>query len=344
MAPGTHIGAAHPVQIGGLPIPSPESPDLAAKDQRNQKDAGGEQSEQSKSGSPMADKTVNDTEAWARSLAELRGRNADWAALAVTESRSIIAREAVEQRVVDLMADDLPDLLRQLHGREVVTTAGTVRLEVANVTSRAVEMWWGERLLGVLANPNVALLLLMFGFYGILFEFYSPGWGVIGTLGVLSLILGFFGLSVLPVNYAGLALVVLALALFAAEAYVSSFGVLTLGGAACLLLGSLMLVDSPAGFMRVSLGVAAPVAIATSLIAFFLVGSVVRAQRSPVHTGSESLIGQQAVARGEFAKENGQYHGTVFIHGENWHAVSASPRRDGETAEVKGRDGLTLNV
>jgi membrane-bound serine protease (ClpP class) len=182
------------------------------------------------------------------------------------------------------------------------------------------------------------------GFYGILFEIYSPGWGVGGTLGVICLLLGFFALSVLPTNYAGLALITLALALFVAEAYVASFGVLTLGGIVCLILGGLMLVDSPSGFMRVSWSVILPVAIATASITVFLVSRIAKAHLAPVQTGGESLCGKRVAATESFADAGGEYHGTIVVHGEYWQAVSLVPVLAGQPVEITDLRGLTLVV
>ena len=204
MAPGTRIGAAHPVEMGGLPItpPNPTQQPSEKEDEGAPKTV--------PAASPMEEKIVNDTKAWARGLAKLRNRNAEWAERAVEKSESIIASEAVEQQVVDLIAADLASLLKQIDGREITLQAGTahehtVQLRTTDAEIVTVEQWWGEKLLGVISNPNVALLLMMFGVYGILHELFSPGWGISGTLGVISLVLAFFGLSVLPINYAGLA-------------------------------------------------------------------------------------------------------------------------------------------
>jgi len=292
----------------------------------------------------MEAKIVNDTVAWARSLAELRGRNADWAERAVRESVSITGTEAVEQGVVDLLAEDLDDLLAQLEGREVVLPQGPVELHTTGATVRTLDMWWGERLLGAISNPNIAFLLLMLGFYGILFELYTPGWGVSGTLGVVCLILAFFGLAVLPISYVGLILIVVALALFVAEAFVTSYGLLALAGVGCMVLGGVMLVDSPFGFMRVSLGVVIPIAAATGLITVFLVANVLRAHRGRVQTGGESLVGAEAVAQDDFARAEGRYSGTVLAHGELWQAISGAPISAGQRLEILDRQGLTLVV
>jgi membrane-bound serine protease (ClpP class) len=292
----------------------------------------------------MEEKVLNDTVAWARSLAELRGRNAEWAERTVKESLSVAASEAVKDGAVDLVADNLDDLLIKLDGRPVTLPQGTVKLRTAGAEVRPVEMWWGDRILGVLSNPNVAFLLMIFGFYGILFELYTPGWGVAGTVGVICLVLAFFALAVLPINYVGLALIALALALFVAEVFITSFGFLTLGGVVCLVLGGLMLVESPAGFQRISLGVLIPVALATGGITFFLVGSIVKAHRGRVQTGSETLLGGEAHAAADFTPDGKGYTGMVRIHGELWKATSTSPVRANQVLKVLQRDGLTLTV
>lgn len=333
MAPGTNIGAAHPVQIGGLPGSPPPRPE-------EKKDDG----TAAPAKSPVDEKIVNDTVAWARSLAELRGRNAEWAARAVKDSVSASASEAVREKAVDLLADDLDDLLAKITGREVTVPSGTVRLSTANAQIRTIEMWWGERVLAVLSNPNVAFLLLIFGFYGILFELYTPGWGVAGTLGVICLVLAFLGLAVLPINYVGLVLIAVALALFVAEVFVTSYGALTLGGVVCLVLGGMTLVDSPTGFVGISLKVLIPVAVATAGITFFLVGSIVKAHRGRVQTGGEALIGAEAVATENFVPDDTQHSGMVRAHGELWKARSPVPVTAGQLLEIQERQGLTLIV
>jgi membrane-bound serine protease (ClpP class) len=326
MAPGTHIGAAHPVPIGGLPT-SPNGGDEAKR-------------------SPMEDKMVNDTRAWARTLAQLRGRNGDWAERAVSESLTLTGLEAQDRGVVDLVADDPQALLAAIDGRVVELGDGsrrTLRTEHAEIVP--VPMWWGDRLLSVLANPNIAFLLVIFGFYGLLFELYTPGVGVSGVAGAVCLVLGLAGLAVLPVTYAGGALLLVGLGLLVAEGFVVSYGALTAAGAACLFFGGLMLIDSPPGFMRVSLGVALPVAVATSLIAVFLVGSVVRAQRgAKARTGTEAMIGEVGTAATDFVAADDGFRGTIFVHGEHWAAHCDEPASSGSALEVASRHGLTLDV
>jgi membrane-bound serine protease (ClpP class) len=340
MASGTHIGAAHPIQLG-MPTELPGSRELQGDDDE-------ESSETPSPASVSEQKILNDTVARARAIAEYRGRNAEWAAAAVAENRVDIAKDALAEGVVDLIAADVKTLLEQIDGRTItVKRAGiehTVQLQTKIAQIRTLEMWWGEKLLAVISNPNVAMLLLMFGVYGIMYELYSPGWGVSGTLGVVSLVLAFFGLSVLPINYAGLALVAVALALFAAEAFVTSYGALTLGGIACLILGGTMLVDTPHEFLQVSQSVLIPIAVATGLIVAFLLSSVVKSQRSRVQTGAEGMIGLHGTASEKFSQHNSHYEGQVAVRGEIWRATSSQPITSGQEIEVQDRHGLTLVV
>jgi membrane-bound serine protease (ClpP class) len=345
MAPGTTIGAAHPVPVGGVPgFPSPETP-KAAPSKPAPRDTADPPAPrpQGPAPDPMEQKIMNDTVAWARALAQFRGRNEEWMAKAVTESVSVTAAEALRERVVDLLADDFDSLLRAIDGREVLVgqTRTQVRTAGASVVTR--EMWWGEQLLAALANPTLAFLLLIFGIYGVIFELYSPGWGVPGTVGIICLALGFFSLAILPLNYVGLALLLIGLGLLAAEVFVTSYGLLTAGGVLCVVLGALLLVDSPAGFLRVSLWVLVPVAAAISAITAFLVGRAVRAQRLPPAAGGPPAAGS-AIAAEDFVAAGNAYQGFVRTHGELWKAVSATPVSAGQTVNLTGRQGLTLHV
>ena len=321
MAPGTHIGAAHPVQLGGTSM---------------QVDTTGR--------GVMEEKVVNDARAWARALADLRGRNSDWAELAVSESRSITSDSAAHLNVVDLVARDVDELLEKIDGRAISLENETVTLRTAGARLVPIDPWWGERLLGMISNPNVAFILLMLGFYGLLFEFYSPGWGVSGTVGALCLLLAFSGLAVLPINFVGLLLILVALGLFVAEAFIPSFGALTIGGVISLVLGGIMLVDSPTGVLAVSKTVVFPVAIATGLITVFLMTRIVKTHRQPVHTGSESMIGAPAVVIEDFVPSDKGYSGPVRTHGELWTGVSENPLRQGDSARIVAREGLRLFV
>lgn len=340
MAPATHIGAAHPIQIG-MPSQIPGSGQSPGDEED-------ESSERLPTASISEQKILNDTVARSRAIAEYRNRNAEWAAAAVAENRVDIAKDALAESVVDIIAKDVKDLLKQIDGRSVTVKRGgieqTVQLQTNNATIRTIEMWWGEKLLAVISNPNIAILLMMFGVYGILYELYSPGWGISGTLGVVSLVLAFFGLSVLPINYAGLALVAVALALFAAEAFVASYGALTIGGIVCLILGGTMLVDTPHEFLRVSQSVLIPIAVATGLITAFLLSSVVKSQRSRVQTGAEGMIGLHGTASDKFLQQNDHFEGQILVRGEIWRARSSQPISNAQEVEVEDQHGLTLLV
>ncbi len=329
MAPGTHIGAAHPVQVGGVPGSPP---------------GGQEDTTVQRGRAVMEEKVLNDAVAWVRSLADMRGRNADMAESMVTESRTLVAVDAVKEGIVDLIAENFTELLEKIDGRTVELPRGSQTLETAAARVEMLEMWWGEKLLGILANPNIAIILIILGFYGVLFELYSPGWGVPGTVGIACLLMGFFGLAVLPINIVGLALILLALALFVAEAFVTSFGALTIGGVACLIIGGLMLINEPLGVVRVSLKVLLPVAIATGAITFFLLTRIVKAFKAPVTTGSEGLIGTMAVADDNFIPDGKEFAGYVRTHGELWRARAEVAARRGDKLRIKNVDGLTLAV
>ena len=331
MAPATHIGAAHPVNIGGGGMPGQAPP------QDSQQDSEPAQS-------PMEDKVLNDAIAWVRSLAELRGRNPDWGEAAVRDSESIPATEAIELNVIDILASDIDDLLTQTDGLEVEIGGETRILNTADAEIEEFAMWWGERILSIVSDPNLAFLLLMLGFYGLFFELYTPGWGIPGTLGAICLILAFFGLAVLPINYAGLLLIFLAIGLFVAEAFITSFGVLTLGGTVCLILGGIMLIDSPLPMMRVSLAVLVPVAAGTGVVAFFLAGRAFSSFKLKVQTGTEAMVGEIGFADNDFEDSGSGFRGRIRVHGELWRAVSSQPVAEGDSLAVERVDGLTLLV
>ncbi len=322
MAPGTYIGAAHPVMLGGS---APAEPDTGTVD-------------------PLSEKILNDAIAWARALARLRGRNAAWAARAVRESQTLTAEEAHTLGVIDILAPDVQALLDTLNGRTPSLNGHPVTLRTHGASLHVVEPWWGERLLAALADPNVAFLLLILGFYGLLFEFYTPGWGIPGTLGAIALMLGFYGLSILPINYVGLALLLLGLILLVAEAVVPGFGLLTLGGIVAIILGGLMLVESPMGFPGLSPTLLIPVALASGIISLFLIHHVWKAQRQPSHMGDADIIGVRARAGEDFTREGSLYRGYVFVHGEWWKAVSPQPIHRNQMVCILARHDLTLHV
>ena len=350
MAPSTNIGAAHPVTVGDQPGRQDKDEEglrellrQLLREREGQKP--GEEkteSQQNKSGTdkePMEEKILNDTVAWVTSIAEKRGRNAEWAVKAVTESASITADEALSEGVIDLIAKDVDDLLAQINGRVVTLPNGDKTLQTASVTLIDRPMSGRQNLLSVLINPNIAYILMMIGFYGLLFEVTHPGAWFPGIAGVISLILAFYAFNTIPTNFAGLALIIVALALFIAEAFVPSFGLLTVGGVVSMLLGSIFLIDSPFELMQVSYAVIFPVVAATAFIAVFLVTLAVRSQRTRTSTGLESMVGQIAVAKTDI-----QPQGKVFIVGELWNATSDEPITAGDEVEIISGEGMLLKV
>lgn len=310
MAPGTNIGAAHPVGIGG-----------------------------GKMDETMLKKVENDAAAYAKSLAEQKGRNVEWAVKAVRESESVSAQKALELNIIDLLAPSLPDLIKQLDGREVETVWGTKKLALAGVPVETWKMGWRYRLLDTLSNPNIAYILMMLGFYGLFFELSNPGVIFPGVFGAICLILAFFALQTLPVNYAGVLLILLAIGLFVAEVKVTSYGVLTLGGVVAMTLGSVMLFESPEPYLRLSWFVILPMVATTTGFFVFALSFALRAQMRKPSTGQEGMIG----LRGEVTTAINP-RGKVFVHGEYWNAESKDDLDVGETVEVVDVNEMILEV
>jgi membrane-bound serine protease (ClpP class) len=313
MAPATNIGAAHPVAVGG-----------------------GQMDKES------AKKIENDAAAFARTIAIERGRNADWAEKAVRASVSATEREAVKLGIVDLVAGSLPDLLARVDGRQVKISGGPVTLQTRNATVKPIEVGIRDRFLGLITDPNIAYVLLMLGMLGLFFELANPGVILPGIIGGISLILAFFAFQSLPINYAGLLLILFGIVLFIAEIKIVSHGVLTIGGVVAVLLGSLMLINTPEMPLAVSWKVIIPTVAATSGIFVFAIGAGLRAQRQKPVTGPEGLVGQIGVVRVAIPAEG---EGLVFLRGEIWKAVSdGEPIPEGTRVRVVGVDGLTLHV
>lgn len=332
MAPGTNVGAATPVQLGAPTAPSPPDPgDRQGDDKGNSSPA--------KSGGASEAKVLNDAIAYIRSLAEMRGRNADWAEAAVRDAASLSAKSALEQKVIDIVARDDGDLLAQLDGRVVALGNGQVRLQTAGLGLTEVLPDWRTRLLSAITNPNIALILMMIGAYGLLFEFMNPGALYPGTIGAISLLLGFYALSVLPVNYAGLALIVLGLALMGAEAFSPSFGILGIGGMIAFVLGATIMFDTDVPQFRVALPVLAAVAVASLGATLLTMRVALRSRRSSVATGREEMIG----ATGRVLDWQGT-GGHVRVHGERWNALAASELHAGQEVRIIRLRGLTVEV
>ncbi|MGJ3257191.1 MAG: NfeD family protein [Alcanivorax sp.] len=335
MAPATNLGAATPVQIGGGGgLPSPSSPDS---------DDSGENSEQTTSSSDSASalrrKQVNDAVAYIRGLAELRDRNADWAEKAVREAVSLSSSAALEQGVIDLKATDLADLLTQLDGRELSWDGQSVTLAVANAQQHLVEKDWRTDFLAIITDPSIAYLMLLVGIYGLVLEFSNPGMGVPGVLGAICLLLALYALQMLPVSYVGLGLVLLGTVLVALEAVSPSFGVLGIGGVIAFVIGSIMLMDTELPAFRIAMPVIAAVGVGSLLLVGLFVRLAVKAHEGPPVTGADTLVGETAVALGDFEND-----GQVRVLGEIWHAHSQQPVQQGQSLQVISRSDLVLDV
>jgi len=311
MAPGTNIGAAHPVALGF--------------------GGGGDKT--------MLTKVENDAAAYVRGIAKKRGRNEEWVERAVRKSESITAEEAASNKVIDFIAVDVPDLMEKADGREILVNDQKKILRTAGARVHEKKMGTRQRVLAALSDPNITYLLLLIGLAGLYFEFSHPGAILPGVVGGISLILAFFAMQTLPVNYAGVLLILLGVALFIAEMKVASHGILSIGGVTALFVGSLMLFDSPDPAMRVSLEVMIPTLVVICLFFIGVVMLVVRAQMRQRRTGREGMIGLEGVVVSEIALE-----GRVLVKGEYWRASSRVPIREGSHVRVVGIDGLLMKV
>jgi len=329
MAPGTNLGAATPVAIGGVPKPG----DLV--DKKRGDDAEGDAAD----GDAMTHKRVNDAAAYIRSLAQMRGRNIEWAERAVRQAASLPAREALELGVIDIVAVDMADLLAQAQGRTVSLPGGEQVLDTRGLQLQYVQPDWRTRLLAVITDPNIAYVLMLIGIYGLFFEFANPGYILPGVAGAISLLLALYAFQVLPVNYAGLALLALGIIFMLAEVFVPSFGALGIGGLIAFVIGSIILFDEEGTGYAVSLPLIFTLSATTAGFFLFVVGAAVKARNRPVVSGVEELLG----ARGE-AVEDFSGKGRIRIHGEIWWAESAVPLRDGDKVQVDSIDGLVLRV
>jgi membrane-bound serine protease (ClpP class) len=339
MAPGTNLGAATPVQIGGLPLPEPESNEPPGAEGDKEKEPRDARPSEPVKGDPMSAKAINDAEAYIAALAELRGRNAEWARRAVREAASLSFHEALKMDVVDIVAADTAGLLDQADGRTVSVAGQPRRLQTRGLAVEAIGPDWRSRVLSVITDPNVALLLMMIGIYGMFFELANPGAIFPGVVGAIALLVALYALNVLPVSFAGLALLGLGIGLMAAEAFVTSYGVLGIGGAVAFLVGATMLFDTDApGF-----GVSWPVIVTTTAVSaafFMLVLAVsVRAHRRRVVSGREQMVGSLAEV---VSWSDGA--GRVRLQGEIWRAVGSGPLERGQKVRVTAVRDLTLAV
>ena len=324
MAPATNLGAATPVQMGAPTLPSPDQ------------DGSPTQTDQA---TAMEKKMVNDASAYIRGLAELRDRNADWAEAAVREAASLDAESALAENVIDIIATDIPDLLTQLEGLVIDLDGEEVTLNLEGVDLYYYEADLRTEILSILTNPSMILVLGMIGIYGIILEFYNPGALVPGVIGAICLLLAAYSVQLLPLNYAGLALIILGVALMVAEAMIPSFGILGIGGIIAFSIGGLMLFDTEIDAFQVGLPTIAATATISALLLVFTVRIAIRVHKKRIKTGLNSLIGESGQALEDFARE-----GQVRVGAEIWRAVSEAPVEKGDDISVTSVDGLVLHV
>jgi membrane-bound serine protease (ClpP class) len=343
MAPGTNLGAATPITIGGMPeIPEGErdkkEPDQVKPDE-DKESKPAEPAEPLDTSTPERRKLVNDAAAYIRGLAQMHGRNAEWAEQAVRGAASLPADEALKLNVIDVVASTLPELLRKIDGRAVLVNGEKKTLATGDLELVESELDWRTRLLMVITEPTIAYLLMLVGIYGLIFEFANPGTYAPGVIGAISLLLALFAFSVLPVDYVGLALILLGIALMVAEAFAPSFGILGLGGVTAFAIGSVILFKAGMPGYGVPVVVLVAGTAATGGLLVLVLAMLLRSRRHAVITGNEGLIGSV----GEVVEWNGTA-GRVRVLGEVWLAQAMEPLQPGDLIEVGGREGLLLTV
>jgi membrane-bound serine protease (ClpP class) len=326
MAPGTNIGAATPIKIGGSSFFPSGKPD-------QEKGKAGESTD------AEMRKAVNDAVAYIRSLAEINGRNADWAEDAVRSAASIPASEAIKLHVVDVIADDVPDLLRKIDGRTIAVAGKSERLTTTGLDLTTIAPDWRTELLAVITNPNVAFILLLIGVYGMIFEFLSPGAVAPGLIGAISLLVALYALNLLPINYAGAGLVLLGIGLMIAEVHIGAFGAIGVGGIVAFAIGAVMMFPSGVPGLELSPAVIAGAVGVTAGFFLLALSMLVRSHRRSVITGKEALLGAEAQAISWDGQE-----GRIRIEGEVWRARAKASLQPGTRVKVVGRDGLVLIV
>lgn len=324
MAPGTNLGAATPVRIGGAPgTPSDD------------KAKGGDDE-------TLARKQVNDAAAYIRGLAQMRGRNADWAEKAVREAVSLSANEALRLNVIDQVADDLPDLLRELDGKTLQVAGQPRQLQTAGASVVEHLPDWRTRVLAVITNPSVALVLIMIGVYGLLFEFMNPGSAVGGVVGGICLLLALYALQLLPVSFAGVALILLGITFMIAEAFLPSFGVVGFGGIVAFVVGALILIDTDAPGFGIPLALIGTLALLSALLIGGVLGMALKARRRALVSGDAGLVGSLVTVTQVMASD--PFCGVVLAQGEQWQVQCATPLQTGQNVRVTARHGVMLEV
>lgn len=354
MAPATNLGSATPVQIGGFPsLPDdkgtmpqdgddPDEGSVGTPKQpvdEGQSDAARGTGGQTSGGTAMERKIVNDAAAFIRGLAKLRGRNVDWAERAVRKAENLTAGEALERGVIDLVASDLDDLLGQINGRQVMLPGGAVTLRTANATIEEFEPDWRVKILSAITDPNIAYILMLVGIYGLIYELANPGAIMPGVIGAIALVTALFAFQALPVNYAGLTLLVLGMAFMVLEAFVPSFGALGIGGAIAFVIGSVILYRDETGQIGVAIPLIATFALLSVALFAGVVGYALKSRRRPVVSGREEMLHAVGVAEEDF-----DTIGRIRVHSESWNASTSATLRKGQRVRVTEMDGLRLTV
>ncbi|WP_136807209.1 NfeD family protein [Desulfosediminicola flagellatus] len=328
MSPATNLGAATPISIGGLPGSRKPAEEEGKKenDELATDDA-----------STLKRKVINDASAYIKALAERHGRNPDWAVRAVREAVSLSAEEALELKVINFLATDMPDLLQQLDGQQILLDSKTHTISSRNMTITRIEPTWRYRLLSVISDPNVAYFLLLFGFYGLIYELANPGVFLPGVAGGISLLLALYAFQILPINYSGLALIILGITFLISEAFIPSFGSLGIGGIVAFAVGSLILIDDES--LRISIPLIISTTAVSAALILLLVARILTIRNTKIRTGQEALIGMTGEAAEDFDGE-----GRIWILGESWLAKSSDIIRKGEKVRITSQNGLELTV
>ena len=331
MAPATNLGAATPVQIGGgMGMPELGKPgDKTGDEAKPAQDAA----------TAMKNKVVNDAVAYIRSLAELRGRNIEWAEQAVREASSLPAHEALEMNVIDLIAENVSDLLQKIDGRQVAIHGDTIELDTDSIAIEEITPDWRTRFLSVITDPNVAYILLLIGVYGLFLEFYNPGGIIPGVVGAISLLIALYAFQVLPINYVGLALIGLGILLMVMEAFVPSTGILGIGGVIAFVFGSIILMDTESKSFQIALPLIIAVAAFSVLLLVIIVGMLLRSRRVALVSGDSAMLGEMAEVVEDFSNK-----GLVRVHGELWQAITEGAVKKGQLLPVKAINGLELSL
>ena len=341
MAPATNLGAATPVQITPSINPSADKDKPLLEDEiedESKKDIKTETVDLAHV-DPMTKKIINDAVAYIRGLAKLRGRNEEWAEQAVLEGVSLPAEEALAKNVIDIIAINQSDLLKQIDGLTLNVLDNDRTLNTSNLLLIEIKPDWRNKLLAVITNPNIAYILMLIGIYGLIFEFSNPGAILPGTVGSICLLLALFSFQVLPINYAGLALILLGIALMTGEAFQPSFGILGLGGIVAFVVGSIILFDTDIPGYGINLGIIAGFSVTTAAFFILALGLVFKAKRKPIVSGIEQMLGAPCIAMEDFEQQ-----GRVFVHSEVWKARTTTPMKKGDKAKVKTMRGLILDV